>query len=180
MKPNLYIKALDIGYSLGDAGISFNKMIKNLKSLNYEFAEDLFRDWFYRNFEHKKRPRLLNNPAQGVSRDEDDKKLRLSSESLFQYLEYVELKEARQNSKFAKKQSLIAVGVALCSLLSTLWVLFVDNTQKVSIENVPKHIEESINESLDQQFVINKLLVDIKSKQDSILKTQESDSDLKN
>lgn len=180
MKTNLYIKALEIGYSVEDIGISFEKMIEKLNSLNYEFSDELFRDWFYRNFEHKKRPRLLNNPAQGVSRDEDDKKLRLSSESLFQYLEYVELKEARQNSKSAKKQSLIAIGIALVSLLATLWLLFDDKTQKVSVENVPEHIEKSINQSLDSQLEINKLLIEIKSKQDSILKTQERDSDLKN
>lgn len=102
MKTNLYIKALEIGYLQGDEGISFEEIVRKLNNQDYEFSNDLFKDWFYRNFEHSKRFYFLHNPVYGVSSDLNDKKLRLSSDSLFQYLEYVELKEARENSKSAK------------------------------------------------------------------------------
>ncbi|MHB0754615.1 hypothetical protein [Polaribacter sp. M15] len=109
---NLYLKSLEIGFEKNDEGISLNEIKNILKMLEYIFDEDIYRDWFYRNFEHKNRITFINQPIAGVSREEDDKKLRLSSESLFQYLEYVELKEARVNSISAKKQSFLAIGIA--------------------------------------------------------------------
>ena len=117
MIDNIYLKALEIGYDLGEKGISLKEINERLKTLKYKFEDDLFRDWFYRNFEHKVRIQFINNPLSGVSKKEDNIKLRLSSDSLFQYLEYVELKEARVNSKSARNQSLIAIGIAILSLL---------------------------------------------------------------
>lgn len=116
-KQHFYLKALEIGFDSKDIGVSFNETNEKLNQLEYEFNEDLFRDWYYRNFEHKNRVTFSNKPTTGVSADLDNTKYRLSSDSLFQYLEYLELKEARVNSKSARKQSLIAIGIAILSLL---------------------------------------------------------------
>jgi hypothetical protein len=117
MRDNIYLKALEIGYNLGDEGISFNVLNENLNKLKYVFDKDLFRDWFYRTFEHKARIGFINQPTIGITNKLDDNKLRLSSDSLFQYLEYIELKEARENSITAKKDSKLAILIALVSLL---------------------------------------------------------------
>jgi hypothetical protein len=180
MKLNLYIKALEIGFNVEDTGISFDEMKKKLNSHEYKFVDNLFRDWFYRNFEHKQRSRVLDNPAQEVSIDIDDESLRLSSESLFQYLEYLELQEARRNSKSAKKQSLFAIVIALVSLLPNFWSVTMDKIQKVSVEYVPEHFEKSIKRSIDSQLKTNRLLIEIKSKQDGIINTMNLKSKLKN
>lgn len=86
----------------------------------------------------------------------------------------------KQNSKSAKKKSLTAIAIALISLLTTLLLSFFDKTQKVSVEKVPEHIEETIKQSLNSQLDIYKLLIDIKSKQDSVKNPIESNSELIN
>jgi hypothetical protein len=179
LKSNIYIKALEIGYSAGDTGVSLKKMLQNLCDLKYEFSDDLFKEWFYRNFEHKLRQRLLNNPSNDVSVIEDNKNLILSSESLFQYLEYVELKEARKNSKSAKTQSFIAIGIAIISLFATIFITAIDKTQKVSVEYLPEHIEKSIEQYMKNQLETNKLLIEIKSKQDSVINTMKYKPEIK-
>lgn len=143
-KENIYLKALEIGYNLGDEGISFNRLKKKLKDLKYEFNEELFRGWFYRSFEHKTRIEFSQQPLRGIATKEDDNKFRLCSDSLFQYLEYVELKEARANSETAKNQAndayriaLLSVVVAVISLVGSLFL-----TQNVSDNKVENQLKE--------------------------------------
>lgn len=153
---NLYLKSLEIGFNKNDEGISLNEIKENLKELEYTFDDDIYRDWFYRNFEHKNRITFINQPISGVSRDEDNKKLRLSSESLFQYLEYIELKEARVNSISAKEQSFLAIGIALLSLLVSVGISVIGiSYQSKSEKQTENQLKELIRISNDSQKVLD-------------------------
>ncbi|WP_420551218.1 hypothetical protein [Tenacibaculum aiptasiae] len=174
MTTNLYIKALEIGYESGDDGISFNDILTKLKSLKYSLDEGLFRSWFYRNFDHKERYRVINNPGAGVSPVNDSKNFRLSSESLFQYIEYVELKEARINSISAKRHSYLAIGISLISVILPLILFFANGTQKVSIEGFSKEIEYVILDNNREVLNTNKLLQKVLVSQDSLLSKVEN------
>lgn len=164
MIKNIYLEALEIGYNLGEEGVSFKELNTKLLDLKYVFNEDLFRDWFYRSFEHKNRIRFTNQPILGVSDIEDDKKLRLSSDSLFQYLEYVELQEARKNSKSAKNYSLIAIGIALLSLLASLGTLVINNytPQQVSEQKLQTQLKELLKVNNGNQKVLDSSLYELR------------------
>ncbi len=192
MKTNLYIKALEIGYESGEKGISYEDITEKLESLGYSINTKLFRSWFYRNFEHDTLHKILLNAAYGAPENSnkiDEKPLRIWSDSVFKYLEYVELKEARINSLRANTQSIeanrqsrLAIRIGICGVLigviMPLFLLFIGKTQNVSIESVKdpifksteKTIQQSIEYANDNQIQTQKLLLELSVKQDSLIK----------
>lgn len=160
-KENIYLKAHEIGFNSKDEGISFNEMKSNLSNLGYKFEEKLLRNWYYVSFEHVKRVHFSTDPSViGMAIVEDENKYSLSSDSLFQYLEYVELKEARENSKSAKNYSLIAIGIALLSLLVSGGTLVINNytPQQVSEQKLQIQLKELLKVNNNTQKVLDSSL----------------------
>ena len=164
-KENIYLKALEIGFNSKDEGISFNEMKSTLSNLGYKFEEKLLRNWYYVSFEHVKRVYFSTNPSViGMAIEEDVNKYTLCSDSLFQYLEYIELKEARENSVSAKKDSKIAIGIALLSLLASLGTLVISNytPQKVSEQKLQIQVKELLKVNNDNQKVLDSSLYELR------------------
>jgi site-specific DNA-cytosine methylase len=164
-KENIYLKALEIGFNSKDEGISFNEMKSTLSSLGYKFEEKLLSNWYYVSFEHVKRVYFSTNPSViGMAIEEDNNKYSLCSDSLFQYLEYVELKEARENSKSAKNYSLIAIGIALLSLLASLGTLVISNyiPQQVSEQKLQIQLKELLKVNNGNQKVLDSSLYELR------------------
>lgn len=159
-KENIYLKALEIGFNSKDEGISFNEMKSTLSNLGYKFEEKLLRNWYYVSFEHVKRVYFSTNPSViGMAIEEDVNKYTLCSDSLFQYLEYVELKEARENSVSAKKQSFFAIGIALLSLLvSGVFSVVGILNQQESDKQTEIQLKELIETNNENQKVLDSSL----------------------
>ncbi len=137
MKENIYIKALEIGFKNETSGISFNEVVKEL-----EIEENLkdtpfkvnFLLWFYTNFYCcSVVEKLAMNSATGgnfldavyrISEESITKLDKYSSTKSFikgeatqKYIDYLELKEARESSQIAKKISYASIFIAICSII---------------------------------------------------------------
>lgn len=160
---NIYLKALEIGYNSGDEGISLKELNAKLKKLGYVFDNELFRSWYYRSFENSSRQNILSQPTIGVSNNLDDVKFSLSSDALFQYLEYVELKEARANSVSAKNYSILAILIALLSLLvSGVFSVISFSYQQESGKQTESQLKELIEIGSGNQKVLDSGFYELK------------------
>lgn len=123
---NIYIRALKIGADSLDEGISYNDIIEKLgiKERTGTFKNN-FRFWFYSNFYHDNTQRNLDNRRLFFPDELDSKKSILLGEAFINYLDYVELKEARQSAKTAKRYAIIAIWIAIVSIIAqTLFNIF--------------------------------------------------------
>ena len=123
MNTNIYIKTLEIGQDNMKEGISFNELIIKLCIQKTEgtFYTN-FRIWFYDNFYNeltisnrirKYSPSRAPNYPSAL----DDEKCYISAKSTMEYLDYIELKEARESAKFAKKIAIISIGLTLTAII---------------------------------------------------------------
>lgn len=95
--------------------------------------------------------------------EEDENKYSLCSDSLFQYLEYVELKEARENSVSAKKQSFLAIGIALLSLLVSVGISVIGiSYQSKSEKQTENQLKELIKINNENQKVLDYSLYELR------------------
>lgn len=117
---NIYIKALEKGYNIGTEGISLNEMREYLKPDIDKYNQYDFKTWFYLNFENEKRRINKINPNYGFNIDPEEK-LRLAPEAVMQYLDYLELKEARESSNKAIKIAIIAIFISILGLFSDVF-----------------------------------------------------------
>lgn len=116
------------------AGISFNEMGEHLKQKGYEFEqkyEKYLEHWFFSNFFHYTATWEVRKFETASSRsltydlsNYHNSKCVITGEAYIDYLEYVELKEARAASKRAMWIAIIAIFISIVvglpGLISTL------------------------------------------------------------
>lgn len=144
MKPNRYIKAMEIGLAHEKEGISYFDLVYELHGTKEKVfskeAEFTFCNWFLENFDaidgevwpvlvnkselfqkflqHNERGGTYHN--KGVDRKMYnflDAPFFLKGNAAKQYLDYQELVESRKAATQAKKQSNISIGIAIFALL---------------------------------------------------------------
>jgi len=95
---------------------------------------------------HHKLLLFHNNSAFISSVDKPDSNIEIfaGAEDHFRYLEYVELKEARESSKDANKKALIAIGIAVVSTLTSIGMSIAAMKSDI---NVPDKIYDILDES---------------------------------
>lgn len=142
MKPNRYIKAMEIGLANEEKGISYFDLVKELeKQPNSKFGKEselTFLVWFSQNFRRSDKD-LTRGDVENYRwhlklRDGEDlsdvqkrtannieSKLKfkywLNGEAAKQYLDYQELVESRKASTQAKKQSNISIILAILAII---------------------------------------------------------------
>ncbi|MCR9228857.1 MAG: hypothetical protein NXH90_15670 [Flavobacteriaceae bacterium] len=142
MKPNRYIKAMEIGLAREKEGISYFDLIAELeKQPDFKFGNEselTFLVWFSQNFRRsdkdltrgdvqKYRWHIKQRNGDNLSVEQqrtaevivNDLKYKywLNGEASKQYLDYQELVESRKAATQAKKQSNISIGIAIFALL---------------------------------------------------------------
>jgi hypothetical protein len=143
MKPNRYIKAMEIGLAHEKKGISYFDLLEKLNASMGEKmnvgAEKTFVVWFTENFSSDNFKRnngdIVSNYVTYIIYRNDEtfntdeinsaknverwlKKLHwLDGQAAKQYLDYQELVESRKAATQAKKQSNISIGIAIFALL---------------------------------------------------------------
>ena len=126
MKQNIYLRALEIGYQLGNNGISFNEIFKQLEDEGYDPNKDIFRSWYYLNYENIKRRENQINPIVGFPIALDNGNHPLCSDSFMQYIEYLELKEARETSAKAIKYAKHAIYISVIAMVLNILFYIID------------------------------------------------------
>lgn len=102
---------------------------------------------------HHKSLLFQNHVSFYSSVDKADIELFASAEDHFRYLEYVELKEARQSAEDANRKSLIAIWIAVISMLGSIGFSI---ASMVSELNVPDKLYGAIQST--SQSVLNELV----------------------
>lgn len=152
---NIYIRSLEIGFKAENDGISYSELRNILETEKYSFNDKILKEWYFSNFEHPNRRRFVADPMEQYIRDESDTEKRvLCSDSFMQYVEYLELKEARESTQKAFRQSRVAIYIAALSIF--LNVIFSEpvierfyNHQK-STKTVPEMGSSIKEESVSQ------------------------------
>ncbi|WP_339612302.1 hypothetical protein [uncultured Pseudoalteromonas sp.] len=102
---------------------------------------------------HHKSLLFQNHVSFYSSVDKADIELFASAEDHFRYLEYVELKEARESAKDANKKSLVAIWIAVVSMFGSIGFSI---GSMVSDINVPDKLYGAIQST--NQNVLNELV----------------------
>ncbi|MFY8285450.1 hypothetical protein AAEU31_18270 [Pseudoalteromonas sp. SSMSWG5] len=102
---------------------------------------------------HHKSLLFQNHASFYSSVDKSDIELFASAEDHFRYLEYVELKEARESAKDANKKSLVAIWIAVASMFGSIGFSI---GSMVSDINVPDKLYGAIQST--NQNVLNELV----------------------
>jgi hypothetical protein len=117
---DVYDKAIDYGYFKEEERDGVEGLLKiifgrqrNLSDLQYRYR--VVWSFMEDNLEPIDAP--INVVIKSPNSPEDQ--LVVKSDSIYRYLEYVELQEARANSKKANRQSLWAIGISLAALVVT-------------------------------------------------------------
>lgn len=157
MKPNRYIKAMEIGLAHEKEGISYFELLNQIETeLGYKFslgAESSFFIWFADNFSsgmgklnmgHYKR-NFLRYLEDKANKDIDPefgnylalmtilrKQYRLDGHAAKQYLDYLELVESRQTAQDAREASKKAINKADKSIKLAIWAIVVSAIVGVS------------------------------------------------
>jgi len=170
MKDNIYIKGLEVGYKHSTVGISFNEIVSELgikKSLSDEMFKYSFMTWFYSNFYHIKAERnLVQNPHGSFIHDgvintldgcKDDKSF-IKGESIQKYIDYLELKEARESAQFAKKSAQearkLSIGSVIIAVLAILIPILITEFKTES----PKQVIVTENrDKVDNAVILERL-----------------------
>jgi len=121
-KPNIYIKALEIGFNSGNDGISYNELSEQLKKYEFNLNDKAFWIWYLANFEHEERAYFSVDPCSSRTITETSKSIayELCADSVMKFIEYLELKESRESTKKALKQAKIAIIIAIVSIILNL------------------------------------------------------------
>ncbi|BAX82042.1 hypothetical protein [Labilibaculum antarcticum] len=130
MKGNIYIKALEIGFENQTTGISFSKVVEELgieKDLESPVFACNFTIWFYTNFYNPDAEASVKYNSTGppyitpVTLDElkefKTEKSFIKGEATQKYIDYLELKEARESSQIAKMFAYASIFIAICSII---------------------------------------------------------------
>ena len=126
MEKNIYIKIFEFGNKNLD-GFDYDKIIQDIVGLkDWEkliIEENIRNAWYNKNylgtsgFNSKESFFYCMNHGGGNYGLASGNKYIINSESFFNYLDYIELKEARKNSKDAQKNATIAIWIAIATFL---------------------------------------------------------------
>ena len=129
MNNNTYIKIFEFGEK-NLKGFNYKKIndeIENLEDWEKEIIKENIDNAYYnRNYigapgYSKKESFFYCIKFSGAkSYDDERNKFMLNSESYFNYLDYLELKEARLTAKQALITSIIAIGIAIITFISSI------------------------------------------------------------
>ncbi|MBW8241476.1 hypothetical protein K1F50_01600 [Muricauda oceani] len=160
MKPNRYIKAMEIGLAHENEGISYFDLVYELHGTKEKVfskeAEITFFKWFQDNFdcEGPSWSHINNNLEfkNYLTRNENSKHYHvkdhdvnlhnllnnlffLKGSGAFQYQEYLELVESRKTAAEAKRQSNISIGLAIGAIIISIvfGIISLLSTQNVKI-----------------------------------------------
>ena len=140
METNIYIQAMEIGYSHHE-GITYKRLKKilQLKKLGpiEGRREYTFIKWFIKNFDAPLMPIqgselmkryynvFIENQGDKKNlqayRDFSNKTYFLKGKAVKKYLDYLELKETRQQAKDAQRASIVAIGIAIITLVLSIY-----------------------------------------------------------
>jgi hypothetical protein len=127
LQKNLYLRALEIGFEVGESGISFDEIKEKLAKEGYTMPGIVFRKWFYTNFEWPNvieyRTKVINYPEATY----DDKSYRLFYNAVMLYIEYQELNQAMKSAKLASRHARIAIWIAVVSMVLNVLFQFYDS-----------------------------------------------------
>lgn len=123
LESNLFIRSLEFGERNFIKGTTYLEMIAHLRAQKIEIPpllDQYYKIWFFRNFYvYKVHPESINDFEWTIANkpawlDEHlEKKAVLTASAYFEYLEFIEINEARKNSKDAKNLSLWAIGISI-------------------------------------------------------------------
>ena len=129
---NIYIRALKIGERTIDKGISYYAIIKELEIENKpsKFKEN-FRFWFFSNFYNFKTQDNMYNSHMDLPNELDNMPSFLMGDAFMKYLDYIELKEARQSALIAQKSAKKAHYIAVIAVSLNVITIIVPLALKV-------------------------------------------------
>jgi len=123
MKPNIYIRSLEIGDEHSAIGISYNDLKSKLLTEEY-FINRYYANYFERyQFPHYHGIRYGNNYRKFSDFNEETKnrKCVLASHAYFNLIEYQDLIETKKSSKQANRNSLIAILLTLVAIIISIF-----------------------------------------------------------
>ncbi len=205
MEENIYIKAMEIGYDHNN-GIHYSKMKalleENLKFQMNKAREYTFLSWFLNHFQsqdsadilpdtlYKIKFYVLNGGAKHNEKAYAEimtQRFYIKGETVKQYVDYLELKEAREQAKNAQKASTIAIGIAILTLAISIYfsatapkppfnvnILEKSNPVKETISLKPEHSVYPDNEKDGNTQEVYELNDEI-NKADELIEYYESD-----
>ena len=197
---NMYIKAMELGFNTND-GLQYHQVktvieedVSNKMSKQKEYA---FITWFLKNFigpssegyNIESEGRLIlkdffTNRESGYRQgryltaynDATRGPFYMKGETVKQYLDYLELKESREQSQQAYKISLISIGIAVVSIISSIVVPLFTSTEipeapfdvrVVENSEVENNLKQE-NDSLVEQLAKAKLYIEVMEKEDQL------------
>lgn len=116
---DLYILCLEYGYKNRSEGISYDDLVKHLKSLGIVFDEYLdtyLVNWFFENFflDAQYRERIQNKvPPPNANKIQSGGKAIMMLETQQKYIDYLSLKENERKTN-------VAILIAIISILATI------------------------------------------------------------
>ena len=124
MKNNLFIEALEIGIQKSAEGIQFDQLVDSLLGKYSQLETDFARSfimWFYSKFDPEKnyakiKQMMRLNQPQALLNEFSKNKSHITGDAYFMYLEYQELKEAREASLKAQNSSKNAIIISIIAL----------------------------------------------------------------
>lgn len=134
MDENIYITSLEIGKDRIEEGITYPELKAILTDKGFEFDEAFewnFKFWFYSNFYCYQVFFMIQKDMGVTSKDgtleteykiAKNKKAFLTGDAHSKYIEYVELKEARETAITSMRQSKKAFSVAIATLLLSILI----------------------------------------------------------
>ena len=146
---NIYLFCLKVGYKEISNGITY-KQIKKLVTDKFkiEFSYDFefhFRVWFFNNFYEPNAQYQLNREINGhvdqITRKDQSSlpfeqqintTVYIKGDSIQQYIDYVDLSDARKSSRSAYKFAMISIVIALFAILIP-WLYPTDIKQPIDV-----------------------------------------------
>lgn len=144
----LYIRMLELGYDKMEEGLSFDNLINQLKSEGFDTNNTcLYRavmTWYVTSFHHLElEGHSTTDLEHGLGKHKSCNFI-LKGEACLTYIEYRNMIGSRDISESSRKWSVIAVWVAACGILVTLYLSIRSNTDKI-LEKIATQQTELLN-----------------------------------
>jgi len=124
---NIYLQSLKIGIDNLEKGISFNQLQSELIRQNIWIKERSFEwyflYWFFDNFyciEVQKRKDENKSLDYTLYEQQRITPCFIKGESMMQYIDFIELQEARASSKNARKLAMFAISISIISFIASV------------------------------------------------------------
>lgn len=141
MKENYFMDMLKIGYKAEEKGVSIDEMYKELKALGYDVKKEQIAKTTsitYSLESSYKEMFLSVKGAYSWLTTTCNIKYKMKIEYVSRYLEYIELKEAREYSKKSLTIAILALFATAVSILISTYFYVNDSSNEIIIENIQK------------------------------------------